>query len=489
MELGNLPARLDNPAAPSAPEVPTSPSYGLKSAALSPSETLAQSIAVIAPTGAPVMTVPLVFGLAGEGCAVAFLISTVSILLVALNVNQFARISASPGSLYSYIREHMHPRFGVLAGWALLIAYVGTAAAVSAGVTNYANVILRDRFGMQVAPLVSTAVVMVLACYLAYRDVQISTRLMLWLEAGSVALISAVAVGIIVKHGLRLDIGQFTLKGVTPEKLRLGLVMAIFSSVGFESATSLGSEARNPLTSIPRAVKWSAALAGLFFFLCAYAEVLGFRGEPQTLDKSLAPLHVLAQKAGLPPLVGTLTDLGAVVSFFSCFLACITAAARVLFLMGRQGALHAVLGEAHAENQTPHRAVLLSSVAAFVPAGIMTLRKVNLFDIYGLTGTLATFGFVTVYILVCAAAPLYLRAQGRLTPRALGISILAVLAMGTALLGSLYPVPAAPYSILPYLYVGLLLGGFAWSMIWIARSPSHAADIGADMDGISPEAD
>ena len=58
---------------------------------------------------------------------------------MALNVNQFARISASPGSLYTYITDHMHPRFGVLAGWALLIAYVGTAAAVSAGLTNYAK--------------------------------------------------------------------------------------------------------------------------------------------------------------------------------------------------------------------------------------------------------------------------------------------------------------------------------------------------------------
>src|SRR5580704_11750299 len=477
MELGNS-VRLVGSTAPCEPESPTSTSYGLRSAALSPSETLAQSVALIAPTGAPVMTVPLVFGLAGDGCALAFLISTITILLVALNVNQFARVSASPGSLYTYITDHMHPRFGVLAGWALLIAYVATAAAVSAGVTNYANVILRDRFGMQASPLLATALVMVFACYLAYRDVQMSTRLMLWLEAGSVALISVVALGIIAKHGWRLDIGQFTLKGVTPEKLRLGLVLAIFSSVGFESATSLGSEARNPLTSIPRAVKWSAALAGLFFFVCAYAEVLGFRGETQPLDKSLAPLHILAQKAGLPPLVGTLTDLGAVLSFFSCFLACITAAARVLFLMGRHGALHSVLGDAHAENQTPHRAVLLSSIAAFLPAAIMTLRGVSLFDIYGLVGTLATFGFVTVYILVSAAAPLYLRSQGRLTPRAITISVLAVLAMGAALLGSLYPVPAPPYSILPYLYAGLLLAGFAWSMIWIARSPSLATEIG-----------
>jgi amino acid transporter len=465
MEVGNTSA---------APEAPTSTSYGLKSGTLSPSETLAQSVALIAPTGTPVIGVPLVFGLAGQGCAIAFLIATVTTLLVALNVNQFARFSSSPGSLYTYITDHMHPRWGILAGWALLIAYVGTAGAVSAGVTSYANVILRERFGVQAFPLLLTALVMVFACYLAYRDVQISTRLMLWLEAVSVALISLIAIGIIVKHGWRLDMGQLTLQGVSPEKLRLGLVLAIFSLVGFESATSLGSEAKDPLTSIPRAVKWSAILAGVFFFLCAYAEVLGFRGQTQPLNQSLEPLHVLAQKAGLPAWVGTLTDLGAVLSFFSCFLACITAAARVLFLMGRHGALHSVLGDAHAENQTPHRAVLLSSIAAFLPAAIMTLRGVSLFDIFGLVGTLATFGFVTAYILVSAAAPLFLRSRGCLTPQALGISVLAILAMGAALLGNLYPVPAAPYSYLPYLYAGLLLGGFAWSTVWIARSPRTA---------------
>lgn len=477
MELGNTSARLVNPAGLSAPKSPTPASYGLKTASLSPAETLAQSVAVIAPTGAPVMTIPLVFALAGQGAAIAFLISTVGVLLVALNVNQFARMSSSPGSLYTYITDHMHRRWGALAGWALLIAYLGTAAAVSAGVTNYANVALQDLFGVQIFPVLITALVAIVSCYLAYSDVQISARLMLWLQAASVALISAVAIAVIAKHGWRPDMGQLTLQGVTPEKLRLGLVLAIFSSVGFESATSLGSEARDPLVSIPRAVKWSAILAGVFFFLCAYAEVLAFRGHAQNLGQSSAPLHVLVQQIGLPPIVGTLTDLGAVVTFFSCFLACITAAARVLFLMGRNGALNSVLGEAHEENQTPHRAVLLSSAAAFVPAAVMTVRGVNLFEIYGLIGTLATFGFVTVYILVSAAAPLYLRSLGRLTPRDIGISVLAILAMAAALLGNLYPVPDAPYSYLPYLYAALLLAGFAWSTIWSARPPSFVPRI------------
>jgi len=434
------------------------------------------------------MTIPLVFGLAGAGAALAFLISTVAVLLVGLNINQFARRSASPGSLYTYITDHMHPRWGVLAGWALLIAYIGTASSVSAGVANYVDVILRDGFGLPGFPLLLTMLVAVISCYLAYRDIQISTRLMLWLQAGSVGLISCIAFAVIAKHGWRLDTAQLILRGVTPEKLRLGLVLAMFSSVGFESATSLGSEARDPLINIPRAVKWSAILAGVFFFLCAYTEVLAFRGEEQSLAQNPAPLHVLARQVGLPPLAGLLTDFGAVVTFFSCFLACITAAARVLFLMGRHGALHSVLGEAHEENQTPHRAVLWSSIAAFLPAAVMTLRGMNLFDIYGLIGTLATFGFVTTYILVCAAAPLYLRSLGHLTLRDIGISVVAIAAMSAALLGNLYPVPEPPYSYLPYLYVVLLLSGFAWSMMWRARTPAFTPAIAADL-GVLPTED
>jgi amino acid transporter len=489
MELGNSSARLVNSAASSAPELPTSDSYGLKSAALSPSETLAQSVALIAPTGAPVMTIPLVFALSGTGSALAYLLATVIILLVALNVNQFARNSASPGSLYTYIAGHMHSRFGVISGWALFIAYVGTAASVSAGFVNYANVVMKDRLGFAASPIVLTILAAGMACSFAYRDVQISARLMLWIEAASVLLIGTVAFGIISRNGWRLDLPQFTLQGVSAEKIRLGLVLAMFSSVGFESAASLGSEARNPLTNIPRAIKWSALLAGMFFVLCAYAEVLGFRGEAIALDKSSAPLHVLARKAGLPPVVGTLTDLGAVVTFFACFLACITAAARVLFLMARDGALHSLLGEAHESNQTPHRAVLWSSLAAALPAAILMWRGLDLFEIYGLLGALATFGFLTAYILVSAAAPLYLRSQRRLTPYALAISSLAIAAMGIALVANLYPAPPPPYSVLPYLYAALLAGGFAWSTVWHARSRAQNPEISRDFETLSNEAE
>jgi amino acid transporter len=441
------------------------PTNGLKQSVLSGNETLAQSVALIAPTAAPLLTIPLVFASAGNATWLAFVVSTLTIVLVALNVNHFARTSCSPGSLYSYISAHMHPVWGVVAAWALLIAYIGTGTSIAAGLINYLSVVLKSLFGIQTFPLLLAAIAVGFAVWLAYRDVTISTRVMLALEVGSVALISFVACAVLLKHGFHLDLHQLTLRGVTAEKFRMGLVLAIFASVGFESATSLGSEAKDPLRSIPRAVKWSGILAGMFFVFCAYTEVLGFRGETETFDKSVAPLHTLAHGAGLPAVLSVVIDLGAVVSFFSCLLACITAAARVLFLMGEKGAIHARMGAAHASHQTPHRAVLVGGIAVFLPLGLLTLSGISAFEVYGLTGTLATFGFLTAYVLISIAAPMFLRARGRLTPKDTFISVLALLAMAVALLGSLYPVPPAPYSYLPYIYLVLLLSGVTWSLV------------------------
>jgi amino acid transporter len=459
-------------------------SYGLKKAVLSGNETLAQSIALIAPTAGPLLTIPLVYASAGDGTWLTFVLATIMIVLVALNVNQFARISASPGSLYSYISSHMHPVVGILAAWALLIAYIGTATAIAAGLTNYTLVVFKSLFGLEVFPIAVAAVGIGLAGWLAYRDVTISARLMLGLEVVSVVLILAVLIGVLGHHGFHPDMNQVNLKGFTLDKLRMGLVLAIFCSVGFESATSLGAEAKDPLRNIPRAVKWSGILAGLFFIFCAYCEVLGFRGETQSLDKSLAPMNTLAVNAGMPPILGVIISAGALVSFFSCLLACVTASARVLYLMGQRGALHALLGRAHASNKTPHRAVAVSGLATFLPLGLLTWMGVSSFDVYGLLGTLATFGFLTAYILVSLAAPIFLRAQGRLGVRDVFVSALALLAMGLAFVGNLYPAPPPPYSYLPYIYFALLAIGLSWSMVLNSRTSALADKLAADLDAV-----
>ena len=88
---------------------------------------------------------------------------------------------------------------------------------------------------------------------MAYRDVKLSARAMLWLQGASTVCIVVVMVLVLWKNGLHLDWPQVRLQGSSIAGIRLGLVLAIFSFVGFESATTLGHEAKEPLRTIPRA--------------------------------------------------------------------------------------------------------------------------------------------------------------------------------------------------------------------------------------------
>ncbi len=437
---------------------------GLRHGILSPMETLAQSVSTMAPTTTPAATIPLVCALAGNGTWLAYVLATVAIFLVALCIARYARHSSSPGSLYTYASMTLPTWLSATVAWSLLLAYVATGSSVIGGFYHYANLLLRDATGHVFSTVLLSLLVTGVSIWIAYRDVKISARLMLWIEAASVSVIVIVVALLLFRHGPHLDADQLHLHGMTGSGLRLGLVLALFSFVGFESATTLGSEARNPLQTIPRAVIQSAVLAGAFFALCAYAEVLGFHAVGQDLGKSEAPMYVLAQVGGVPVL-GILIDIGALVSMFAGTLACITAASRVLMRMAHDGLAHESLGATHARNHTPSRAVIITGIAALLPVAVLAYRGASGLDVYGWLGALATYGFIVAYALVCIALPRYLRQHDAFRSGAQIIPWLAAAAMLLALVGNLYPVQTGPEGKLPYIYLAYLFVGLGWFLI------------------------
>jgi amino acid transporter len=447
--------------------------YGLRSNALSPMETLAQSISTIAPTATPVATIPLVCTLAGNGTWLAYLLATTAILLVAACISRYARHSSSPGSLYTYVTMTLPAPLSAIAAWSLLLAYVATGSGVIGGFYHYANLLLHDASGHVTSAAALAILVTAISVAIAWCDVKISARLMLWIEAASVSLIVLLVALVLIRHGIHLDLVQLHLVGVTGSGLRLGLVLALFSFVGFESATTLGSEARNPLTTIPRAVIQSAVLCGAFFIICSYTEVLGFRVVGQNLGENQAPMRVLARVAGAP-FLSLLIDVGAVISLFACTLSCITAAARVLLLMSHNGLTHGGLRKTHARFETPGRAVVVSGIAAVAPAAILAARGVSGFDVYGWLGSLATYGFIVTYALVSFALPRYLRNHGVAGPIPRLLPGAACTAMLLALAGNLYPVPEGPYGKLPYIFIGYLAVGMLWFFVSRRRQSRRA---------------
>ncbi len=436
-------------------------SYGLRKGVLGPIETLAQSVSAMAPSTSACLTIPLVFARAGNATWFVYLLATISMLLVGFCVSRFARLSASPGSLYTYTANTLPPAFGVAAAWGLLLAYVATGASVAGGALYYATVLSEQFFNWAPPAIPTLAVVCAAAGFIAYRDVKLSAEVMLWIEAVSLGLIVIVLILLPVHIGFQLDTSQFRLTGVSFNSLGPALVLSIFSFVGFEGATTLGGEVRDPLRTIPRAVLQCALLAGGFFMLCAYSEVLGFRGQAAALSSSTSPLHMLAAKAHVSPL-GIAIDCGAFISMFACVLACATAAARVLLRMAHDGLLPAALQRTSPRHGTPGAAVALSIALMFAATAGMALLGDTGSTMYDLLGSLSVFGFLTAYALVALALPFARRAVGQHSHLLATVSVLTVVVILIIAIFDLNSAEDVVHARIPYLYLAYIAVGLSW---------------------------
>jgi amino acid transporter len=141
--------------------------------------------------------------------------------------------------------------------------------------------------------------------------------------------------------------------------------------------------------------------------------------------------------------------------------------------MAHNGLAHGTFRTTHARNETPTFAVLATGIAAVLPVAVLAYRGSSGLDVYGWMGSLATYGFIVTYALVCAALPRYLRDHGTFRPGAQIIPWLAFTAMLSALIGNLYPVPEGPYGKLPYIYLAYLSAGLLW-FFWQERKASNA---------------
>jgi amino acid transporter len=440
---------------------------------LSSLDVLAQSVANIAPVATPALIIPLVFASGGNGTWLAYLLATLAMLLMTYHINQFARRSASPGALYTFTLEGLGPMWGVISGWSLVLAYLFTGASVLAGAANYVVLLAKLAFARESDFLVALLAIVALggtAWWIAYRDIQLSTRTMLTSEFISVSLILILALIFLLKSGRFVDSGQLTLAHTSPGGIRLGMVLAIFSFVGFESATALGHEAKNPLRTIPRSVLLSVLITGAFFVFTAYVLVMAFHGQTTTLAESDAPLSVLGALTGMP-FFGVAIAVGAAVSETACTLASINAASRVIYTMGSHGLIHASAGRTHETHATPHVAIGISAALATLVPVVLLFHHMAVLDIFGYLGSLATYGFLFAYGLIAVASPMYLRRRGESWTTAAVVSVVALTLLSLPFIASLYPVPPAPAKYLPYIFAALLAAGIGRFAYLRFRSP------------------
>ncbi len=452
----------------------------LKGSSLGFMEAIGQSLANISPTLTPALNMGAVVALAGQGTWLVYVVATIALIIVGLNMSTLASRFSAAGSFFVFISRSLGPMMGGLTGWALILAYIGTAMALLAGLAIFINNMLAP-FGVSISPIISYVVFGFLAWYLAYRDVKLSSRISLIIEAISVTVITILVFTVVGKHYspsvvyAQAGISEAPFKGMFE-----GVVLAIFSFVGFESSVTLGKETRDPTKNIPRAVMGSMLFAGMFFTMMAIAMIIAYKGNAAGFGSDSAPLETLLNYLNLSKLSAPVYAIASL-SLFACVLASINAGSRLLFSMGRYQFVHRSMGLVHTKHQTPHMAVTISAVLAIL--GPVALLGQGAMNTYGITGTIATFGFIFVYFLISVSAPIYLarRKSGSMISMSLGVA--GAILMVAAFFGSVYPVPAYPFNLLPYIFLAYLLAGAAILVRLKMFSPSILDRVELDLEG------
>ena len=440
---------------------------------LSLPEAIGMSLSVICPTVTAAFNVTLVVQAAGAAAPLGFVIGTVAMVLVALSFMAFTRRVSNAGSAYAYISHTFGSRIGFVAGWCLLLVYLGFATGQAALVGSFSSAALKGT-GLDIGGfwIAIGGGAMVAAWWLAFRDMQLAGRLMLALEAAAVTGIVALCVSILVqvRPGLAETAATFRPSANFGgwSGLGFGMVFCILSFGGFEGAATLGEETHDPRRNIPIALLATVLGSGLFFTFVAYCEVIGFGTQGiHALAKSEAPLNDLALRFASPRAAIAL-DLAAAISCFSGMLGPLAAAGRVLFALGR-GGLAPSLGQVHRVHGTPAPAVSLSALLVILPF-LVWAPFVGAGNYYSYASTLGALALILVYVSVGAAETVEAWRERR---RAWS----AVCLLGPALLlwvlyKNIYPVPEYPNNLWPYMALGWVV--VAWPLMRLRPAVGRA---------------
>lgn len=406
----------------------------------------------------PILIAPYMFAMAGNGTWAAYVFGGTMLVFVAFCINQFARRSSAAGSMYGYVAEHLGPAAGAVAGWTLLWAYGFVATAVLGAMALFAGLMLDD-FGIHVPPVAIAAVLAVAAWQAAYRGVQVSAIVMLVLELVSVTIICVLVAFVLHAYGPRLDLAQVTVRGGFPGGAGLAIAVAVFSYVGFESATAFGAEAKRPLVTIPRAVIGSVLFASAFFIVATYAEIVGFAHIGKPFDKESFPLGTLVDAYGLGYLHVPIT-IGALASAFSVCLACITTGGRIAYAMAGAGILPPAFARIEPKHDTPNVAVTVITATTLAIAAACLLGHVAPVDVFNNCGTLSSFGFILIYALIAVAAAVYAKRLGAMRAADIAISGIALILLCLATVWLFDSVPAPPQRWFGYWFLAFVAAGW-----------------------------
>jgi APA family basic amino acid/polyamine antiporter len=351
------------------------------------------------------------------------------------------------GSSYYYAEaavlqqeEHRHFRWARFAkyivGWASHIyywVYPGVMVAFMGIVITYIIQSFAPSFGtvcQEILVCVAFAAIVGLIAYIGVQGSTVANIVINAIQIVALLTLSILAIIYRVTHPNVHYLHPSALSVILPHDLG-GLVfqstIAILLVVGFESATALAAEAKNPGRDIPRGVLLSLVIQAVIFYFFEYFAAnfvinnsTQFSGTTSTgfagAYASGAPIGDIAHQIG-DALIGgnglafaVIIACTVVVALIGTSLSCLNTGVRVTYAMGKDTELPAVFGFLHGRFRTPHVAVIvLTVISAIIGSyGVLNIDNLTQVELISNIGTFLLYGMTCI---ICVLA--FIGVKGR----------------------------------------------------------------------------
>lgn len=448
------------------------------------SELVFHGITHIAPATNVVFTFPIIALKAGPDIPISFLLTTIVCFFIANTVAEFSRYMPSSGGYYSFATRGLGSRVGFIATWSYLI-YDILGPAASSGFLGYLlSDTLQSSFGISVPWWLFALAAFALIWLFTYYGVQMSLHTTAALGGAELLIMVALAITFLLHPGPGSSYAAPLHPSSAPHHYRgilAGMVFSVLALSGFEAPAPLAQEARRPARFVALSVMLSLLAIGIFYVFASYASAIGWgTGNMAAFASDANPYYTLGHK--LWGAAWWLVILAIINSAVGAGLACTNAASRVMYTMGQTGILPPVFGQIHPVHRTPAFAITFLQFCGMIPVLLvgMLLRPA---DIFGFLGTVATLAAIVLYSMANFALTSYIRRElpGQFSIwRHAVIPWLGTLALLPVLFITIYPVPAWPYNITPYLFLAILVTGIGY-MLWLESREPAALQRGATM--------
>jgi putrescine importer len=401
---------------------------------------------------------------AGGHVVTTILIAMVAMLFTAISYGKMARAYPSAGSAYTYVGKEIHPGFGYLTGWAMVMDYI---------LNPLICTIICSKLTQNILP---GAPYWLLALFYAgfftvlnLRGVKTSARINDVLAAG-MSIVVVVFFAFIIRFlwGLHeYGAAFFAQPFYNPatfsfSRVFQGTSIAVLSYIGFDAISTFSEEVENPRRNILFATVLVCIITGVLSSLEVYAAQLVWGSKPFAADKVESAFPIVAQQVG-GFFLFQLLNFTILIANIGSGMGAQLAAARLLYGMGRNDAIpKGFFGKISASRHIPQNNVILIGIIALAGAFIITYER---------GAELLNFGAFIAFMGVNAAS--FIRYFVRSEEKKIGNLLVPVL--GFLICGFIWWNLSPPAKIAGSIWLAVGIAYGAWKTSWFRNEMSFDA--------------